>query len=641
MLKNKKMKYQNKYKIDINKYEKISLIKKGGFGIVYLVKEKDTSKEYAAKVLLSEEDTPIYQQMANREIGIMIRVQHPTIIQFRGYSLEDLDHNKNIVIIMDFARKGSLSKILQDARNSLADKDYSNTARQIILIGIARGMMYLHKQHIIHRDLKPENVLIDENFHPLITDFDLSKIYENGHSMSQSKACGTTVYMAPEVISGERYNGKSDVYAFGILMYEVITESLPYPNYQNKKISDFNLKSKIVNDDYRPEFKVPVKPALKKLITQCWTKNPNDRPTFEEIYNKLAFNIESSVFDIYESTESDADEDINKYYLDDVDVDEILCYTDDINDNNILCGIRSKSEDDELSKFNEQVQKRLSFFKNQNLLLKDELKKQNEEITSLQERVSVLEEALNAGDADSKKILKKKIDTKIDKNITIQKFNDLSFESQKMIVINLISNPIDKKKTDKSITQLNKLFQYLSELEFEDDSKYIIRIPFKNSKDKLSDIKEIHLLSNAVEILYKCRSLNSTELLNALNQFDEVFIQIKYPLKNFQAIYNIISSTQRSKLKKIKIATLVTKINDVSESFEKYANINLAEFDDSFSNVNNDIFKNCFSLTTVIIPISVVSIGNDSFAGCSAIKEIEIPPSVSSIGEKTFLAAHL
>lgn len=330
MLKEKKLKYQNKFRIDINKYEKVSLIKKGGFGIVYLVKEKETSKEYAAKVLLSEEDTPIYHQMANREIGIMIRVQHPTIIQFRGYSLEDLDHNKNIVIIMDFAKKGSLSKILQDARNSLADKDYSNTARQIILIGIAKGMMYLHKQHIIHRDLKPENVLIDENFHPLITDFGLSKIYETGHSMSQSKACGTTVYMAPEVISGERYDGKSDVYAFGILMYEVLTETLPYPAYQSKKLSDFNLKSKIVNEDYRPEFTVPVKPALKKLVMQCWTRNPKDRPTFEEIYNKLAFNIESSVFDIYDDAtpddKDDSEEDMNKYYLEDVDVDEILCY---------------------------------------------------------------------------------------------------------------------------------------------------------------------------------------------------------------------------------------------------------------------------------------------------------------------------
>ena len=216
-------------------------------------------------------------------------------------------------------------------------------------------------------------------------------LYEFDFSFMCKKSCGITVYMVPEAIPGERYDGKSDVYAFVILMYEVLTETLPYPAYQSKKLSDFNLKSKIVNEDFRPEFTVPVKPVLKKLVMQCWTINPKDRPTFEEIYNKQAFNIESSVFDIYDDATSDdkddSEEDMNKYYLEDVDVDKILFIADDINDSFKFNDTHSKSDEDEISKLYEQMQRKdrifrqkMSFFKTQNQQLKDELQKQQQRI---------------------------------------------------------------------------------------------------------------------------------------------------------------------------------------------------------------------------------------------------------------------
>uniref|UniRef100_UPI002FDF7FEC protein kinase domain-containing protein n=1 Tax=Helicobacter typhlonius TaxID=76936 RepID=UPI002FDF7FEC len=71
-------------------------------------------------------------------------------------------------------------------RKSNGPRDYDDTSKQIILAGIARGMKYLHDHNIIHRDLKPDNVLLDSNYHPKITDFGLSKSFENGHSNDQS-----------------------------------------------------------------------------------------------------------------------------------------------------------------------------------------------------------------------------------------------------------------------------------------------------------------------------------------------------------------------------------------------------------------------------------------------------------------------
>ena len=74
---------------------------------------------------------------------------------------------------MDYMKEGSLASLIEKELKSLCPSNYDNTKRQIILVGIARGMMLLHNKHIIHRDLKPENILLDSDFHPRITDFDI------------------------------------------------------------------------------------------------------------------------------------------------------------------------------------------------------------------------------------------------------------------------------------------------------------------------------------------------------------------------------------------------------------------------------------------------------------------------------------
>ena len=86
---------------------------------------------------------------------------HPTIIKFIGFSLRDFFNRDNVVLIMKLAEKGSLSEVLKQIQAENIQKDYTDTIRQIILIGVARGMKYLHDRNIIHRDLKPENVLLD------------------------------------------------------------------------------------------------------------------------------------------------------------------------------------------------------------------------------------------------------------------------------------------------------------------------------------------------------------------------------------------------------------------------------------------------------------------------------------------------
>ena len=309
------------YKIDIDNYKVLSKIKSGGFGSVYTVQEKQTKEKYAAKIIDSSDIQS--QKYVNREIGIMTRMKHPTIIKFYGYSLTDFYGNKNVTLIMQLATKGSLAELLSRVQKGLTDANYDNTARQKILIGIARGMMYLHQHHAVHRDLKPGNILLDDNLEPHITDFGLSKLINTDDTNNHTQSAGTFIYMAPEVIDIGQYNGKADVYSFGILMYEVVTDLFPYPEIQQQKITTFRLNQKILNENYRPQFTFPVKPKIKELIEQCWSGNPKSRPTFEEIYNRLSRNIEESLYNVFDSNDC-------QYYLDDVDQEEVLQYVDKI-----------------------------------------------------------------------------------------------------------------------------------------------------------------------------------------------------------------------------------------------------------------------------------------------------------------------
>lgn len=222
--------YPQRFLVNLDNVKFIESISSGAFGSVYLVQDKKTSQKYAAKVINSSEAEQ-NKIMINREIGIMIRMQHPTIIKFYGYSLTDLEGKNRVTLLLQFAKNGSLMNFLNDVRNGLVECIYDNTSRQKILVGIARGMMYLHQHNVIHRDLKPGNILLDDNLEPHITDFGSSKFYTSGQSNNQTQSVGTSLYMAPEVIEGNRYNGKADVYSFAILMFEVVTDLVPYEDF--------------------------------------------------------------------------------------------------------------------------------------------------------------------------------------------------------------------------------------------------------------------------------------------------------------------------------------------------------------------------------------------------------------------------
>lgn len=341
-------------KIDPNEYDIVEYINEGANGIVYCVKHLETEELFAAKVIQkvdsSDEDG---RRAILNEVKVLKQCLHPTLIHFYGLSTEDFYGDSRFTLFFEYCKNGSLENLLNDVQHGTFNSLYDNTMRQIILIGIARGMMYLHQHRILHRDLKPGNVLLDDDFNPHITDFGLSQTFEKYEGMHTGSVgeVGTPIYMAPEIIEDNEYSPKVDVYAFGILMYEVVTDSTPYPGIGHMLPQRF--LHLVLNGQITIQFNVPVKKSIKSLIERCINRDPLERPSFEDIYTMLSTGKDPVLDDI--------DDDPHRYFLDDVDDDAVQDYVDQIRDDE---GKKKKKESvDELTKKVEEMAESLECIK--------------------------------------------------------------------------------------------------------------------------------------------------------------------------------------------------------------------------------------------------------------------------------------
>ncbi|KAK8880401.1 hypothetical protein M9Y10_003073 [Tritrichomonas musculus] len=273
--------------INLKDYDKKSALGVGGFGEVFQVSNKKTGEIFAAKVSLYPLELISHSLIRNlrREIDIMSRLNHPTVLKFFGFSLTNFYDEDKPTIITEYMPTGSLADVLNLERKSISKIGWDDTRKLITIYGIASAMKYLHKNRIIHRDLKPGNILMDEYLIPKVADFGLSKVLHTNTSTRSSQSTiglkGTIHYMAPEIHTKKEYTKATDVYAFAIIVYEIITNEIPFSN-----LKAFEIGYKVANN-IRPEFKYEPPDSYKQLIESCWSQDPKDRPTFDDIVDDL------------------------------------------------------------------------------------------------------------------------------------------------------------------------------------------------------------------------------------------------------------------------------------------------------------------------------------------------------------------
>ncbi|KAF3777361.1 putative cysteine-rich receptor-like protein kinase 23 [Nymphaea thermarum] len=199
-----------------DKFSRSNKLGEGGYGPVY--KGKLPSGQEVAVKRLSGRTGQGLKEFRN-EVELIAKTQHTNLVRLIGFCLE----NEEMILIYEYMPNKSLDFILEDPE-SRASLDWEK--RFNIIIGIARGMLYLHQDsrlNIIHRDLKASNVLLDEQLNPKISDFRLARIFSGVLGQATTSIIvGTLGYMAPEYAMNGVYSTKSDVYSFGILLLEII-----------------------------------------------------------------------------------------------------------------------------------------------------------------------------------------------------------------------------------------------------------------------------------------------------------------------------------------------------------------------------------------------------------------------------------
>lgn len=252
----------------------------GGFGKVYRGTWKD--QEVAVKAARQDPDEDITATAASvkQEAKLFSMLQHPNIIKLEGVCLEE----PNLCLVMEYARGGTLNRVLTGRR--IPPHILVNWAVQI-----ATGMHYLHEGAvvpIIHRDLKSSNILLLEKIENddigrktlKITDFGLAREW---HKTTKMSAAGTYSWMAPEVIKSSLFSKGSDVWSYGVLLWELLTGEVPYRGIDGLAVA----YGVAVNKLTLPIPSTCPEPFA-KLMEECWDQDPHVRPSFSCILEQLS-----------------------------------------------------------------------------------------------------------------------------------------------------------------------------------------------------------------------------------------------------------------------------------------------------------------------------------------------------------------
>jgi serine/threonine protein kinase len=205
----------------------------------------------------------------------MASVNHPACLALLAFDFRADGEARLVTDVMSV----DLQRVITDAQRGCSPPWWDDTGKSIVILGIAAGMRYLHAKNIIHRDLKPANILIEANTHnnthyPRIADFGLSKVMDISRTSHMTQGIGTPAFMAPEIHKGQNYDFKVDVYAFGMLMYFILSEE--------EVPAAVVAPSHIINGS-RPPRKRYLPREISDLIEKCWDQEPTERPSFEDI----------------------------------------------------------------------------------------------------------------------------------------------------------------------------------------------------------------------------------------------------------------------------------------------------------------------------------------------------------------------
>ena len=274
-------------KTTIGPYQVLDVIGHGGMATVYKAYQPELDRIVAIKILLPTfVDDAAFRSCFEREARLVARLRHPYIVGIHGVG----DEEGAPYLVMEYLQGQTLHTALR--QRVRAGTFYTPAEALALLTPIASALDYAHTHGVIHGDLKPENIILTANG-PIITDFGLAKQAQE-EAASAGEVMGTPSYMSPEQIRAERVDCRSDVYALGILLYELLTGTVPFTGPTPSAVAQAHL--------YQPppalatlQPRLAPSPLIEEVVRRAVAKRKRDRwPSAGAMVSALAHAIEAS-----------------------------------------------------------------------------------------------------------------------------------------------------------------------------------------------------------------------------------------------------------------------------------------------------------------------------------------------------------
>jgi aurora kinase len=253
----------------ITDFEQIANLGTGGYGKVNLYRHKVTGAEYAIKLIdKTKFENKLQKELFAREVDMMYKIRHPNIVRLYTH----FEDETNCYIALEYIKKGNLYSYTQSMPNKVLDA--ATTAH--FVVDLISSLYYLHNMNppIIHRDIKPENLLVGNNGQLKLTDFGGSNYLEGGNV--RYTTCGTQIYHSPEMLLKKGYDTRVDIWAIGILIFELMVGRPPF-----KSDGQHSMEDNIVH--LRINWPSTMNLLAKNLVSKLLKLEPDQRLTLKEI----------------------------------------------------------------------------------------------------------------------------------------------------------------------------------------------------------------------------------------------------------------------------------------------------------------------------------------------------------------------
>lgn len=250
----------------LGNYKISAMLGQGGMAAVYRARQESMARDVALKVIDTSEDSKDFFQKFQSEARTIAALSHPHIIKVFDYGIQD----QYAYLVMELLPGGTIGRVLK--KGALPVR-----ATYRVLQQLCEALDYAHLKGIVHRDLKPQNVLLDENRNVILTDFGIARLLQRfpiSLSGMNESVTGTPGYMAPEQWRNENINARTDIYALGVMMFEMLAGRLPFAGSTPKSMMYLHT---FHNPPHLRSLRPEIPEGVEQVVLRAMAKDPAQR----------------------------------------------------------------------------------------------------------------------------------------------------------------------------------------------------------------------------------------------------------------------------------------------------------------------------------------------------------------------------